>query len=212
MKKAFTLAEVLVTLGIIGIVAALTMPALVADYQKKVTATKLKRFYALLNQAAQISSGEAVNPNKIERTIDCSALTSANNPDTALNFFNTAYKPYLNTVMVEKTGKGVKAALSDGTGVYIRKDTFDGTSDYCGHTYIIFCTDYKRCGTIDETKGASSSSNGKETFVFMIDGRTTDGNWNGTRESALASCTTTKYRCSTLIMADGWEIRDDYPW
>ena len=32
---AFTLAEVLITLGIIGVVAALTMPALITNYQKK---------------------------------------------------------------------------------------------------------------------------------------------------------------------------------
>ncbi len=35
--KAFTLAEVLITLGIIGIVASLTMPGLINDYQKKFT-------------------------------------------------------------------------------------------------------------------------------------------------------------------------------
>ena len=36
---AFTLAEVLITLGIIGIVAALTIPALITKYQDKVTIT-----------------------------------------------------------------------------------------------------------------------------------------------------------------------------
>ncbi len=39
MKNGFTLAEVLITLGIIGIVAAMTMPALIANYQKKVLVT-----------------------------------------------------------------------------------------------------------------------------------------------------------------------------
>lgn len=38
-SKAFTLAEVLITLGIIGIVAALTIPALIGNYQKQVTIT-----------------------------------------------------------------------------------------------------------------------------------------------------------------------------
>ena len=40
---AFTLAEVLVTLGIIGVVAALTMPMLIANYQKKVWVAQLKK-------------------------------------------------------------------------------------------------------------------------------------------------------------------------
>lgn len=43
-KKAFTLAEVLITLGIIGVVAAMTLPTLVGEYQKKQTATQLKKF------------------------------------------------------------------------------------------------------------------------------------------------------------------------
>ena len=34
-KKGFTLAEVLITLGIIGVIAALTMPAVVGNYKKQ---------------------------------------------------------------------------------------------------------------------------------------------------------------------------------
>ena len=34
MQIAFTLSEVLITLGIIGIVAAMTLPALIGNYQK----------------------------------------------------------------------------------------------------------------------------------------------------------------------------------
>ena len=51
MKKAFTLAEVLITLGIIGIVAAMTLPSLIANYQKKVTVNRLKQAYSMINQA-----------------------------------------------------------------------------------------------------------------------------------------------------------------
>ena len=41
MKKAFTLAEVLITLAIIGIVAAITIPTLVKNYKKKVITVRL---------------------------------------------------------------------------------------------------------------------------------------------------------------------------
>ena len=57
-KSAFTLAEVLITLGIIGIVAALTLPALISNYRKNVAETRLKHFYSTINQA--IKSAEAV--------------------------------------------------------------------------------------------------------------------------------------------------------
>lgn len=43
MKKAFTLAEVLITLGIIGVVAAMTMPTLIANHQKKLLLNGLKK-------------------------------------------------------------------------------------------------------------------------------------------------------------------------
>lgn len=46
---AFTLAEVLITLGIIGVVAAMTMPSLVAKYQVKQYETALKEVYSILS-------------------------------------------------------------------------------------------------------------------------------------------------------------------
>ncbi len=49
-KAAFTLAEVLITLGIIGIVAAMTIPTLISNYQEKTLNTQFKRAYALINQ------------------------------------------------------------------------------------------------------------------------------------------------------------------
>ena len=42
-KFAFTLAEVLITLGIIGVVAAMTMPSLIANYQEKQRVSQLWR-------------------------------------------------------------------------------------------------------------------------------------------------------------------------
>ena len=44
-RAAFTLAEVLITLGIIGVVAAITMPALMANYQKMVLRQQFKKAY-----------------------------------------------------------------------------------------------------------------------------------------------------------------------
>ncbi len=44
-KYGFTLAEVLITLGIIGVVAAMTLPNLIANYRSKVAVTQLKKMY-----------------------------------------------------------------------------------------------------------------------------------------------------------------------
>lgn len=48
-KRAFTLAEVLITLAIIGVVAALTIPTLVSNYQKTQYVAQLKKFYSTFN-------------------------------------------------------------------------------------------------------------------------------------------------------------------
>ena len=50
-KKGFTLAEVLITLSIVGIVAAITIPTLIHKYQEYSLKVQFKKIYALLQQA-----------------------------------------------------------------------------------------------------------------------------------------------------------------
>ena len=50
-KSAFTLAEVLITLGIIGVVAAMTLPTLIRRHQEKIIIAKLKKNYSTMQQA-----------------------------------------------------------------------------------------------------------------------------------------------------------------
>ena len=57
-KVAFTLAEVLITLGIIGIVAAMTIPTLIAKYQEKQTVTRFKWVYSTLANAFTMAVAE----------------------------------------------------------------------------------------------------------------------------------------------------------
>jgi len=61
MKKGFTLAEVLITLGIIGVVAALTIPSMVAKHQERERIVKLKKAYGTIQTAfntAQFERGD----------------------------------------------------------------------------------------------------------------------------------------------------------
>lgn len=59
IKKGFTLAEVLITLGIIGIAAALTMPALVGKYKDKVLLNQSKRTFSLISNAFNMLKAES---------------------------------------------------------------------------------------------------------------------------------------------------------
>ena len=51
---AFTLAEVLITLGIIGVVAAMTMPSLIQHHREKAMVTSLEKFVSTISQAVDL--------------------------------------------------------------------------------------------------------------------------------------------------------------
>ena len=66
-KAAFTLAEVLITLGIIGVVAAMTIPTLISNYQNKQLKAKLNKTYSVLSQAVSMIYAETGLPITSER-------------------------------------------------------------------------------------------------------------------------------------------------
>ena len=90
-KSAFTLAEVLITLIIIGIVAALTIPTAINHYRKQQTASKLKKFYSTFGQAISRS----VTDNGYYSTCD---LTGSEDSQRTIDFVNKYVFPYLQIV------------------------------------------------------------------------------------------------------------------
>jgi type II secretory pathway pseudopilin PulG len=57
-KSAFTLAETLIAIGIIGVVSALTIPTLIKNYQKRVIEVNLKKTYADISRVIRQSEAE----------------------------------------------------------------------------------------------------------------------------------------------------------
>lgn len=76
-ELAFTLAEVLITLGIIGIVAAMTIPTLMQKYYEKQTVSRLKETYSILTQALKLCGEENGYPEEW-------GLTGRNDESTAI--------------------------------------------------------------------------------------------------------------------------------
>ena len=109
MKKAFTLAEVLITLGIIGVVAALTMPMLIGHFEKTTTATKLKKFYSVMAQATD----KAMSENGDWSTWDYSL--------SAKDFFNKYYASNLKVVktMCKFSNKDFRECGNDSSFDYM---------------------------------------------------------------------------------------------
>lgn len=74
-KKGFTLAEVLITLGIVGIVALLTLPSVTLYYKHKVLETQFKKQYSSLSQAIlQMYKDKGIElvPENFQNTYDFS--------------------------------------------------------------------------------------------------------------------------------------------
>lgn len=86
-KLAFTLAEVLITLGIIGVVAAMTMPALISKYKKYVLEVQIKETYSIISQVLKLSVTNGASFDSFD--------TKNRNNETIENWYNEVFAPYL---------------------------------------------------------------------------------------------------------------------
>ena len=84
--RAFTLAEVLVTLGIIGVVSAMTVPSLMQNYQRQSYVTQLHKVYNELNQAL------------IRYQTDSNAVSLREAGLTSVSAYGSFLKKYFNVV------------------------------------------------------------------------------------------------------------------
>lgn len=66
IRLAFTLAEVLITLGILGVVFSMTLPSLIQKHQEKVTITRLKKAYSIISQLYVQVTNDYGYPNEWE--------------------------------------------------------------------------------------------------------------------------------------------------
>ena len=162
--SAFTLAEVLITLSIIGVVAAMTIPTLVANYQKKETVTALKKAYSQLSQAVKMS--ELENGDKEYWNYDLPAEI----------FMNTYLKPFLKNVEQVNSseiqnninykylnGKTIVAGSVDGNAIKLS----DGTMIFVDSWSP---SDKSYRGLLVDTNGFKKPNIlGRDLFAFKID-------------------------------------------
>lgn len=153
-KAAFTLAEVLITLAIIGVVAAMTIPTLITNYQEKVTVTRLKKFYSAFSQAYQLAMLE--NGTIDQWGLKNSATTEDDNgnivhtPESLANYDNffKIMSKYLRNAKYEElkassnqSENGFGYTLSDGStsiiGMWLNPENCKTSSTaVCGYLYI----------------------------------------------------------------------------
>lgn len=148
MKKGFTLAEVLITLGIIGVVAALTVPTLMQNADERANIVALKKAYSILSQAytsAVQENGTPDNWNLIGmgdatglanlNTIMSKYLNVTKNCDTGSGCFASVGYRDLNGIANQSLNADTgysKLILADGTSLALRQWTPDCSWDWSG--------------------------------------------------------------------------------
>lgn len=88
VKQAFTLAEVLITLGIIGVVAALTIPAILVQNRERENTAKLKKVYSTMTQAYTRAVTEFGTPDFWDLTAKDSDAGAKNMVEILSPYFN----------------------------------------------------------------------------------------------------------------------------
>ena len=202
-KAAFTLAEVLITLGIIGVVAAMTLPTLIEQHEKKATAVKLEKFYTVMNQAVlRWRSEDGIEGDDYELPEEI-----VNNAEKTKAWYDEKLKPYIKDGTSGVSGKYFSSKFDDGSG-------FIAYVNYSNVMHFFYCTKFKYC--------APESYDGRKTFLFtLVNGHFVTSMWVDIvdRTFLLNSCKnpstgdySKRHYCTRLIQVDGWEIKSDYPW
>ena len=177
-RAAFTLAEVLITLGIIGVVAAMTMPVIIQNARGKVLQTQLKKAYSILSQATQqfINDEQQIpnpqncsNPESdflkpLSKYFNGGTYCSKSECSEIFNKIITTYKNYPKNNVINGTGS-FENCLDDG---------FITTND---SMLIIFdkgtCVSDRFLFTVD-INGINKNPNalGHDFFVFEVNPET----------------------------------------
>lgn len=114
-KKAFTLAEVLITLGAIGVVAAITIPGFIGRWQDAKNSETLKVLYSILSQGfLKMMADEGVS-NFTYTTIW--AHISSTNFDDELFEIET-FKKYFNVALAIPYAKQKEEGWPSGNKTY----------------------------------------------------------------------------------------------
>lgn len=229
-RTAFTLAEILITLGIIGVVAALTMPALIQNYKNHVVETRLKKFYSIMNQAVLMAKndyGDFENWDYWTHDKKDEDGNFINQQDTMKHSIEKYFAPYMKIVNIKKLDMGGEFAgeyiymyfLADGSAFTQTRhenrefNFFPKNPEKCYQKGLNGGTTAGECAFIfgfksDDRIGGWKYHYKKAIEPFMCE-------WNGDIDKLnthpIRGCATSGHFCTALIARNGWKIPKNYP-
>lgn len=229
-KSAFTLAEVLITLGVIGVVAAMTIPTLMTNITKKQLESQIKVAYSSIQQAMRASIADGLGFDM--------QISDGSDKHMA-DWFNTYIAPYLKTeqICVNKPGCWHKVGIVKTLNHQV---PLHENSNGIGGNIITFVTPKGSYFNIDSYGTASMDSLfgitippnsaglvfffdangdrkpnviGKDIYImaFTENGLVPAGN-SKTKDQVEQNCLTGNgYWCLSKVISDSWEI-DNKVW
>lgn len=229
MKKGFTLAEVLITLGIIGVVATMTIASVIKKYTNYTFAQRLKQSYSLISQSIQNSACIIENPNWVKeldatKTVDMTReqlITLFENCivgnlkraqiDGYINPLAKGFPTYRfpnGTLSAPTTGTGTiyyTMKLANGSFVFVNVGTNSDGTYTAPRIYI----------DINGQKGPNVL--GKDLFFFVLtyNSKLIIPSIGKSRNEIINTCksniiSTSDTMCSALLILDNWVFTDDY--
>ena len=200
-RFGFTLAEVLLTMTIVGVVAALTIPTLHYNKTKKEYTAKLKNFYSKINNAV------------LDMEMDKGSFRDMVKPSGyAANYawYMENLDPYIgheftdskNYVVYYKDGSCLRTFYTGGcldVDYDVNGDKSPNKSGYDRFRFLFCFTDANR------TSWFGNSDIFFGTYGSGIDSSTT------TRDAMVTKCQSSPTYCTRLLQNDQWEFKGDYP-
>lgn len=226
MKCAFTLAEVLITLCVIGVVAAMTLPTLIAKADRDSKIANVKKAHSVLNQAIKLS------------TIDNEDYETWDSSLSIKDYVKLYFAPYMNIAVFCETystcnyKSSVPWKKNDGTGGYTWIN-FNGRYPFITNDGILYSiinnggsdgsdgaydTRYFGKNGIIVDVNASSPPNrfGNDVFMFirLQSGAVVPFGYGLSDEEINADCKTRGkgLYCAEKLRRNGWRYSSDYPW
>ena len=202
MRKlfAFTLAEIMITMTIVGVVAAMTIPTLHYQRVKKEYTAKLKNFYSRMENSI------------LDMEMDKGSFRDLKKPTQGNGFtwYREHIDPYMGHEYVDNTRKVIyykdgSMLMTFFTGGCLDVD-YDVNGDkapnkqgYDRHRFL-YC--------FDDTTRLNWFGNKEVFFGTYGSGQTGAGI---SRDSMIAKCLAEKMWCTKLLQNDQWEFKGDYP-
>lgn len=208
----FTLAEVLITLGIIGVVAAITMPTLIQNYKKQVYVNQLKKTVSMLEQGFQ----KMMADEGVEKLTDLSywdeqhyynAWTRDGDAASIVNdILTNGFKVNFNKV------DNYSQYIANAVGSYAdREDGYNNLIQFADSSAMVatqlwYTGDNSRIADfiIDVNGPKGPNKAGRDLFIFILSnkGKLSTPSWFGCSDSDEND----RLGCAKRIIENGWKM------